>query len=252
MEAFPLKELRKATEEFSSSNLIEDSVFHSRLNGKNIAIKCMKTETVSKVEFGLFHDLVHHHPNIIRLLGVSVAEEGGLGSYLVFEYAKNGYLKDWLHGGIAMKSQFIASCYCFLTWNQRLRICLDTKNSMPKLGILAWLNALKMILTKAKAKTRTWIRTNLVQAIVSIEPKVLSGQLPISRDSEKGKGSVWLSEKIKFDIQTDNAEELREWTDNALGENYSFDAAITIANIARACVKADPSLRPNAGEIVEK
>ncbi|KAM7473252.1 hypothetical protein LguiB_020495 [Lonicera macranthoides] len=130
VEAFTLEELRKATEEFSSSNLIEDSVFHGQLNEKNIAIKCKKTETVSKVEFGLFHDSVHHHPNIIWLLGVSVAKEGGPDSNLVSEYAKNGSLKDWLHGGLAMKSQFIASCYCFLTCNQRLRICLDVATAL--------------------------------------------------------------------------------------------------------------------------
>ncbi|KAH0984580.1 hypothetical protein GBA52_011757 [Prunus armeniaca] len=59
----------------------------------------------------------------MRLLGTCLTE--GQESFLVFEYAKNGSLKDWLHGGLAIKNQFIASCYCFLTWSQRLRICLD-------------------------------------------------------------------------------------------------------------------------------
>ncbi|KAM7509256.1 hypothetical protein LguiA_019709 [Lonicera macranthoides] len=310
VEAFTLEELRKATEEFSSSNLIEDSVFHGRLNGKNLAIKRMKTETVSKVEFGLFHDSVHHHPNIIRLLGVSVAEEGAPDSHLVFEYAKNGSLKDWLHGGLAMKSQFIASCYCFLTWNQRLRICLDVATALQymhhimnpcyvhrniksrnifldeefnaKVGNFGMAKCTEDDISQGQgqdqdqdrdrnqpcsSQSRHWAKGYLAPEYLHhgvIAPsidifsygvillEVLSGQLPISRNSEKGKGSVWLSEKIKFVIQSDNAKELREWMDNALGENYSFDAAITIANLARACVEYDPSLRPNAGEIVEK
>ncbi|KAM7468910.1 hypothetical protein LguiA_007093 [Lonicera macranthoides] len=195
VEAFTLEELRKATKEFSSRNLIEDSVFHGQLNGKNIAMKCTKTETVSKVEFGLFHDSIDHHPNIIRLLGDLDGDQPC--SSHSGHWAKGYLAPEYLHHGVIASSIDIFS-----------------------------------------------------YGVILLE--VLSGQLPISRNREKGKGSVWLSKKIKFDIQTDNVEELREWMDNALGENYSFDAAITIANIARACVEDDPSLRPNAGEIVEK
>ncbi|KAE8021348.1 hypothetical protein FH972_007246 [Carpinus fangiana] len=82
--------------------------------------------------------------------------------------------------------------------------------------------------------------------------EVLSGQTPITKPNEKGEGSVWLSEKIKSILQSEDADELREWMDSALGENYSFDAAVTLANLARACVEEDPSLRPSAGEAVEK
>ena len=82
--------------------------------------------------------------------------------------------------------------------------------------------------------------------------EVLSGQTPITRPDNKGEGSIWLSEKIKSILQSEDADELREWMDNALGENYSFEAAVTLANLARACVEDDPSLRPSAGEAVEK
>ncbi|XP_021823086.1 protein LYK2-like [Prunus avium] len=53
-------------------------------------------------------------------------------------------------------------------------------------------------------------------------------------------------------LKSDNADELREWMDSGLGENYSFDAAVMLSNLARACVDEDPCLRPSAGEIVEK
>lgn len=122
LDTFTIDELRRATEDFNLSNLIEGSMFHGRLNGKNLAIKQTKAETISKIEYELF-DGTHLHPNILQLLGTCLGD--ACDSYLVFEYAKNGSLKDWLHGGLAMKSQFIASCYCFLTWNQRLRICLQ-------------------------------------------------------------------------------------------------------------------------------
>ncbi|KAK9272832.1 hypothetical protein L1049_003210 [Liquidambar formosana] len=64
VETYTVEELRRATEDFNSSNLIEGSVFHGRLNGKNLAIKRTQAETISKIEFGLFHDAIHHHPNI--------------------------------------------------------------------------------------------------------------------------------------------------------------------------------------------
>jgi serine/threonine protein kinase len=85
--------------------------------------------------------------------------------------------------------------------------------------------------------------------------EVLSGQTPISGSScDKGEGSVWLSDKIKTILMSENNvnELLSEWIDSALGENFSFDAALEVANIARACVEEDCCLRPSAREIVEK
>ncbi|KAI3885296.1 hypothetical protein MKW98_002688 [Papaver atlanticum] len=120
---YSTEELQRATDDFHPSNLIEGFTFHGRLSGKNLAIKRTQPDAIAKMEFGLFHDAYHHHPNILRLLGTCLID--GPDSFLVFEYAKNGSLKDWLHGGLAMKSQFIASCYCFLTWKQRMKICLD-------------------------------------------------------------------------------------------------------------------------------
>ncbi|OMO85327.1 hypothetical protein CCACVL1_10271 [Corchorus capsularis] len=232
LEIYTIEELRKATEDFNPSNQIEGNVYHGCLSGKNMAIRRTRTENISKVELKFFNDATHQHPNIIRLLGTCVTE--GSNSFLVFEYAKNGSLKDWLHGGLAMKNQFIASCYCFLTWKQRLRISLDVAVALqymhqgmisPSVDIFAY-------------------------GIVLLE--ILSGQTPISRPDKKGGGNVWLSEKIKVILQSDSPDELREWMDSAIGENYSFDAAVTLANLARACTDEDPSLRPSAGEIVEK
>ncbi|KAI8029725.1 Protein LYK2 [Camellia lanceoleosa] len=296
LETYTIEELKKATEDFNSNNLIEESVFHGRLKGKNLAIKREKTEIVSKIEFGLFQDATHHHPNIIRLIGTCSTD--GPDSFLAFEYAKNGSLKDWLHGGLAMKSQFIASCYCFLNWNQRLKICLDIATALQymhqimipsyvhrniksknvfldeefnaKIGNFGMARCVEDgVDDKASCSSDpgSWSKGYLApeciqQGTTSLSSdvfaygvvllEVLSGKTPIIRDDVKGKGSVWLSEKIKLILESENAEELREWMDNTLGDNYSFDAAVTLANLARACVEDDPGLRPSAGEIVEK
>lgn len=294
VETYTMLELRKATEDFNSSNLIEGSVFHGRLNGKNLAIKQAQSEAISKIEFGLFHDGIHHHPNIMRLLGTCLNE--GPDSYLIFEYAKNGSLKDWLHGGLAMKSQFIASCYCFLTWNQRVRICLDIAMALQymhhimhpsyvhcnvksrnifldeefnaKIGNFGMAKCVEDEAQGSQSHSiASWSKGYLApeylhQGVISptldifaygvVLLEVLSGQTPITRADEKRGGSVWLPEKIKSILSSENKEDLRDWMDCALGENYSFEAAITLANLARACTDENPSSRPSAGEIVEK
>ncbi|XP_073221969.1 protein LYK2 isoform X2 [Cicer arietinum] len=130
LETYTIEDLRKVTEDFSSNFHIEGSVFHGCLNGKNIAIKKMKNEILSKFDLEFFHDAIQDHPNIIKLLGTCISKGSSSDSFLVFEYAKNGSLKDWLHGGLAIKNQFISSCYCFLNWNQRLKICLDVASAL--------------------------------------------------------------------------------------------------------------------------
>lgn len=309
MEAYAIEELKKATEDFSSANLIEDSVYHGRLSGKYLAIKKTPPDTISKIEWALFFDAAansHRHPNIIRVLGTCTTEAAlspDHYSYLVFEYAKNGSLKDWLHGGLAMKSQFIASCYCFLTWNQRLRICLDVGVALQymhhimsppyihrniksrnifldeefkaKIGNFAMAKCvpdnpeteedhhhrLSSPIQPAAFWNRGYLAPEYVEkgvistgtdifayGVVMLE--ILSGQTPITKDDTDRE--VRLSEKIKLILRSENADELRKWIDTAVGENYSFDTAVTLANLARACVEDDPSLRPSSGEIVEK
>ncbi|XP_028771415.1 protein LYK2-like [Neltuma alba] len=296
LETYTIEELRKATEDFNSTNQIEGPVFHGRLNGKSMAIKRTNSDTLTKIDFGLFNEALHHHPNILKLIGRCSTE--GPESYLVFEFAENGSLRDWLHGGLAIKNQFISSCYCFLSWSQRLRICLDVA-----MGLQYMHHVMNPSYVHRNVKSRnifldedfgakvgnfgmagcvenetedplsystnpaSWSLGYLAPEYVrqgTISPSIdifaygvvllemLSGQTPISKHNMKGEGSIWLTEKIKSLFKSENVDELREWMDSTLGENYSFDAAITVAKLARACVEEDPSLRPSAGEVVGK
>lgn len=298
LETYTIEELKTATEDFNSSNHIEGSVFHGVLKGKNMAIKREKTETLSKIDLGLFHNTIHHHPNILKLLGTCLTQSPE--SFIVFEYAKNGSLKDWLHGGLAIKNQFISSCYCFLTWSQRIRICLHVAMALQymhhvmnpsyihrnvksrniflddefnaKLGNFGMEGCVDENETEDpnfySTNPATWslgylapeyVHQGVVSSSIDIFSygvvllEVLSGQTPIGRSNEKGAGSVWLTDQIKWILKSENVvDELRNWMDNALGENYSIDGAVTVANIAKACVEEDWSMRPSAGEIVEK
>ncbi|XP_050382634.1 protein LYK2 [Argentina anserina] len=282
VETYTVEELRRATEDFSSSNHIEGSVYYGRLSGNNLAIKRTQHDTISRIEFGLFHDAIHHHPNIMRLLGTCLTE--GQESFLVFEYARNGSLKDWLHGGLAIKNQFITSCDCFLTWSQRLRICLDVAMALQYMhhimnpsyvhrnvksrnifldeefnAKIGNFGMAKCVEDDNENLAPEYVNQGVIYPSIDIFAygvvllEVLCGQKALSKPSEMGQGnSLWLSEKLKSILQSENADELREGIDSALGENYAFDEAFTLANLASACVNEDPSLRPSAGQVVEK
>ncbi|KAI3713277.1 hypothetical protein L1987_71851 [Smallanthus sonchifolius] len=314
VESYTVEELSAATSEFSSTNLIEGSVYHGRLKGKNVAIKRIDHDTISKIKFELLQGLTRFHPNIIRLLGVCSGTDsrGSLmttrNEFLVFEYAKNGSLKDWIHGGLAMKSHFIASCSCFLTWNQRLKICLDVANALQymhhiinpsyihgniksrnifldeefhaKVGNFGMDACIKdeyypkevpysgnLISSYPTMWDKGYTTPELEHSSSSvITPstdiyaygvvllEMLSGKPPIRWvKSENNDVQSRLSDEIKVILESGNVgDKLREWVDTALGENYSFDVAMVLANLARACLEDNPLRRPNVGDVVVK
>ncbi|KAL9666625.1 hypothetical protein QQ045_000960 [Rhodiola kirilowii] len=61
VEIYASQEIRKATDDFNRANLIQGNVYHSRLNGREVAIKIADRETHANVEFELFSDTTHCH-----------------------------------------------------------------------------------------------------------------------------------------------------------------------------------------------
>ncbi|KAJ4865829.1 Protein LYK2 [Raphanus sativus] len=103
----------------------DGSVYFASLKGKDLAIKQVSAGVMKRFDFGLLNDQSHYYThNLMRVLGTCFRESDD-GCYLVFEYAKNGSLWDWLQNKLAIKNQFIESCYCFLAWKQRIKICHD-------------------------------------------------------------------------------------------------------------------------------
>ncbi|KAK4772697.1 hypothetical protein SAY86_014472 [Trapa natans] len=285
LETFTLEELRKATEGFSASNLIGGSVYHGRLGGKSLAVKIVRHERVAKIEFDLLQDGIHKHPNIIRLLGTCLSEEGSelVNSYLIFEYALNGSLKDWIHGGLAIKSQFIASCECFLTWVQRLRICLDIAMALQYMHhimspsyIHGNVMAENVFLDEefnakigkfgmpACVEEEAYLAPEFIhhsQASPSMDVfafgimllEVLTGWPPVITASESGvEKATHLKDKINSVLELKDVEEaMKEWIDGAIGDSYPAEGALQLANLAKACTEEESGLRPSAGEVVE-
>ncbi|KAM6543431.1 hypothetical protein CsatB_007878 [Cannabis sativa] len=113
---YKLEELQKATDFFSEKNKIRGSVYRGSFNGDEAAIKVMKGDVSG--EINILKRI--NHLNIIRLSGLCVS---GGNSYLVYEYAQNGSLSDWLQ-------QHNNNNNNTLSWKQRVEIAYDVADAI--------------------------------------------------------------------------------------------------------------------------
>ncbi|KAJ0086578.1 hypothetical protein Patl1_06915 [Pistacia atlantica] len=114
---YKFEDLQIATENFSQYNRIKVStVYKGSLKGDNIAIKVMQGDVFS--EINILQKI--NHSNILRLSGFCGHDSK---TYLVYEWAENGSLSDWLHSKQHQTS-------ITLQWNQRVQIAYDVANAM--------------------------------------------------------------------------------------------------------------------------
>ncbi|XP_057800671.1 protein LYK2 [Salvia miltiorrhiza] len=266
---YKFEHLQKATQYFSSSNLISGAVYRGRLDGEDVAIRRLPTHVVSRIEFHLAQQSIIEHPNIIRVLGTCTPDANAPDSFLVIEYASNGSLRDWIHGGLAIKNQFIASCDRLLNWNQRLKICADAANAMHFLHDAVNLFHIRLnvgnifldhefnakicvSLESKNDREEGWLAPEYVrERVVSPSVDVFAfGVVLLEVMSGRPPASGKLYDEIEM---VESGEEcLRGWMDGRMGEGYSIDAAVEVVKLARCCVEEEAAARPGAGEIAAK
>lgn len=285
LEMYAFEELEKATENFSSSNHIKGSVYFGSLKGKDLAIKQISADAVKRFDFGLLNDQSHYYNhNLIRVLGTCFREIDQ-DSYLVFEYARNGSLWDWIQNKLAIKNQFIESCYCFLAWKQRIKICHDVAIALKYMHRINYVHGniksrniflnedlrgkvgnfgMSKCLTNDLATEENLIEGSLspasdVFAYGIIVMEVLSGQTPEmllglqeQETTSLGIEETCVSEWSRLRRVLGDKEKLREVMDSTLGESYSVDSAFELASIARDCTAEEAESRPSAAEIAER
>lgn len=116
MTVYKLEDLQRATNDFSESNRIKGSVYRGSIKGDDAAIKIMKGDVSS--EINILKQI--NHTNIIRLSGFCVNEGN---TYLVYEYAENNSLSDWLHLSKHKESNVLG-------WKQRMQIAYDAADAL--------------------------------------------------------------------------------------------------------------------------
>lgn len=270
LEIYTFEELEKATDNFSSSNHIKGSVYFGSLKGKDLAIKQVSAGVLKRFDFGLLNDQSHYYNhNLMRVLGTCFREPDEGGCYLVFEYSKNGSLWDWLQNKLAIKNQFIESCYCFLAWKQRIKICHDVAIALKFMHRINYVHgnitSTNIFLNEdLRGKVGNFGMSSKDDKIMSpatdvfsygiIVMEVLSGQTPEmllgpQEQEEENRVPEW---KRLRAVLIGEKEMLREVMDSTLGESYSVDSAYEMAIIARDCTSEEAELRPSAAEIAER
>ncbi|KAI7740926.1 hypothetical protein M8C21_033053 [Ambrosia artemisiifolia] len=115
---YKYEELQKATGDFSEENRVKGSVYRGVFNGDSAAVKIMKGDVSG--EINILKQI--NHSNIIRLSGFCLHQGN---TYLVYEFADNSSLSDWLHS--TTKSTKYDSV---LEWKQRVQIAHDIADAL--------------------------------------------------------------------------------------------------------------------------
>ncbi|KAF8405157.1 hypothetical protein HHK36_010056 [Tetracentron sinense] len=278
LKVYKFQELKAATENFSPKCWIKGSVYRGTINGNFAAIKKMNGD-VSK-EINLLNKI--NHFNLIRLSGVCFSEGNW---YLVYEYAVNGPLSDWIYykeGGPKI-----------LSWTQRIQIALDVATGLNYLHCytnpphvhkdIRSSNVLLDSDFRAKianfglarsaegqegqfALTRHIIGTKGYMAPEYLENGLVSPKLDVyafgilmleiltGKEAAvlNGGEDVHLSEVLIVVHHEENAEEkLRDFIDPSLQGNYPLELALLMARLIESCLRRDPSSRLSMDEIVQ-
>ena len=277
---YKYEELQKAAGYFGEANRIKGSVYRASFKGDDAAIKMMKGD-VSE-EINILKQI--NHSKVIRLSGFCIHAGN---TYLVYEYAENGALRDWLHGDGETCST--------LGWKQRVQIAYDAADALNYLhnfisppcihknlkisNILLDGNMRGKVTNFGLARrlgneegdggglqlTRHVVGTQGYMAPEYVENGVVTPKLDIfafgvvilelltgkeAAPSQKKEGGELLSVSINEVLQGDNVrDKLRGFIDPCLAHEYPFDLAFSMAQLAKSCVAHDLNARPTMSDI---
>ncbi|XP_058748300.1 protein LYK5-like [Vicia villosa] len=123
---YKFQDLQNATMFFSEENKIKGSVYRASFKGDAAAVKILKGDVSS--EINILKRI--NHANIIRLSGFCVYKGN---TYLVYEFAQNNSLDEWLHSENKNKdyenSNSNSNSTC-LSWFQRVQIAHDVADAL--------------------------------------------------------------------------------------------------------------------------
>ncbi|EEF39869.1 BRASSINOSTEROID INSENSITIVE 1-associated receptor kinase 1 precursor, putative [Ricinus communis] len=272
--------IQTATGNFSEDNRVKGSVYKGIFEGDHAAVKAMRGDVSSEID--ILKKM--NHSNIVRLSGFCVHEGN---TYLVYQYAENGSLDDWLH---LYKNDPVSSS---LSWKQRLQIAYNVADAFTYLhnyttppfvhknlttsNILLHGNFRAMITNFGLARklsnddqgapqlTRHVVGTNGYMAPEYLENGLITPKLDVFAygvvilELLSGKKAVMSEtngeEKMLFALinnvlEGDNVrEKLKAFIDPCLRGNIPLHFAFSIAQLAKDCVAHDPNDRPSMLEV---
>ncbi|RLN09833.1 protein LYK5-like [Panicum miliaceum] len=277
---YKYSELEKATAGFAEERQVPGtSVYRAVINGDAAAVKRVAGDVSGEV--GILMRV--NHSCLVRLSGLCVHRGD---TYLVFEFAENGALSDWLHGGGHT-----------LRWRQRVQVAFDVADGLNYLhnytnppcvhknlkssNVLldADLRAKVSSFGLARAVTAADGGAQLTRHVVGtqgylapeylehglITPKLdvfafgvillelLSGKEAAFADAETGEEALlWEAAEEALVAggggDVDRAK-VRAFVDPRLHGDYPMDLALAVAALALRCVAREPRARPGMDEV---
>ncbi|MQL96359.1 hypothetical protein Taro_029028 [Colocasia esculenta] len=280
---YTFEELERATDSFAEGHRIKGSVYHASINGDDAAVKRLKGDVSN--EINILKQI--NHSNVMRLSGFCLHEGD---TYLVYEFAENGSLSDWIHHHDQRKDWKDGGS---LDWKQRVRIACDVADGLNYLHNYAnppfihkdlkSSNILLDSMLRAKVANFGLARSveggegavQLTRHVVGtqgymapeylehglITPKLdvfafgvvllelLSGKEALYTKAGGVKMECLLWATIRDLLSGENVrEKLKSFMDPCLRDEYPFDLAFAISQLAMHCVAEDPNARPTIGE----
>ncbi|XP_071739419.1 lysM domain receptor-like kinase 4 [Rutidosis leptorrhynchoides] len=276
LKVYKFDELKLATQDFSPDCLIKGSVYKGKINEDFVAIKKMHGDVSKEIQL---LNTIHHH-NLIRLSGVCFNDGHW---YLVYEFADNGPLSDWIYySGLNSNKS--------LNWIQRIQVALDVANGLNYLHsyttppyVYKNLKSSNILLDaefRAKitnfdlarsaegqdgqfALTRHIVGTRGYMSPEYLENGLISTKLDVYGlgvlilEIVTGKHVSDLSEKVNKNLsdileevlfEEDN-KKLTDIFDPRLQGNYPPEIVMAVVRLTYGCLDKDPSARPDMNEV---
>ncbi|KAF8022873.1 hypothetical protein BT93_F0402 [Corymbia citriodora subsp. variegata] len=277
LKVFVFEEIKKATQNFSSRNRIQGSVFRGTFGQETLAVKRVSRDVSNEVN--ILKKI--NHFNLIRLRGF--CEFDGC-FYLVFEYMSYGSLRGWLSSSKSSRKT--------RSWSHRINIAMDVANGLHYLHSFTKpayvhkdINSSNILLNgDLRAKIANFglariargemssasLTTHLGGARSYIPPEYVETGLLTSKTDVYGFGvmllelitgkdavilqdgrEVLLSATIASTMERDDAEMeiLRSFVDPRL-EHSGRVLAMRMVRLSLTCLAHEPTRRPGMEEIV--
>ncbi|KAK6245356.1 Protein kinase domain - like 10 [Theobroma cacao] len=276
LRVFAFEEIKKATQNFSSKNRISGSVYRGGFGGKILAVKRMRLDVSKEVQ--LLKNI--NHFNLIKLQGV--CENGG-SFYLVFEYMKEGSLRDWLCNQSPDETG---------SWTKRIQIALDvayglhylhsftkpayvhgdikSSNVLLNGGLRAKITNFSLARavvheTSSVAQTTRVVGTRGYMAPEHVQTGQVTSKIDVyafgvlllelitGKDAiiTQDRREILLSATVVSMMEKDNAEaELDSLIDPRLKSDNRTEFALRMAQLSVACLTEEPTRRPSMEDVV--